>query len=186
MEKMKKFIKPFVLIFITAVITFIGGTSGKSQCDHGFTSHPFKFVGSLLGFGSEKQPLIEVESHSFPVDEKSLPEDNKQVKGSHPPKTYTQQKILVTIVELGSDNCAPCKMMKPVMDQVKEKYSAQVNVVFYDVWTPQGRPYAQAFGIQAIPTQVFLDADNNEFFRHVGFFPFIDVERVLTKGGVKQ
>ncbi|HNX59330.1 MAG TPA: thioredoxin family protein, partial [Spirochaetota bacterium] len=47
--------------------------------------------------------------------------------------------VKVTFIELGSVNCVPCRMMQPVMDKVRKKYGAQVNVVFQDVWTDKGR-----------------------------------------------
>ena len=91
----------------------------------------------------------------------------------------------VTFIELGSVKCIPCRMMQPVMKQVEEKYPGQVKVVFHDVWTPLGEPYGQQYKIIGIPTQVFLDKDGKEYARHVGFFDFANVEKVLKQGGVK-
>lgn len=95
------------------------------------------------------------------------------------------EKIKVTFVELGSVKCIPCKMMKPVMDAIEKEYAGQVKVVFYDVWTDAGAPYAQQYGIQAIPTQVFLDSDGKEYYRHSGFFPKEDLVKILNQKGVK-
>jgi len=92
---------------------------------------------------------------------------------------------VVTFVELGSENCIPCKMMKPVMKKVEEKYGSQVRVVFHDVGTSEGRPYAQSYSIRVIPTQVFLNKDGREYYRHEGFFPFDEIEKVLKKQGVQ-
>ena len=92
---------------------------------------------------------------------------------------------VVTFIELGSVNCIPCKMMQPVMKKAAEKYPGQVKVVFHDVWTPQGEPYGRQYKILGIPTQVFLDKDGREYARHVGFFDFDNLEKVLRTGGVK-
>ena len=92
--------------------------------------------------------------------------------------------IKVTFIELGSVNCIPCKKMRPVMDSIEKKYSKQVKVVFHDVWTEAGAPYGQKYGIESIPTQVFLNANGKEYFRHVGFFPEEDVVTVLKMKGV--
>lgn len=91
----------------------------------------------------------------------------------------------VTFVELGSVKCIPCKKMQPIMKSIKEKYGDQVKVVFHDVWTPEGQPFGDKFGIQAIPTQVFLDASGKEFFRHEGYFPEEELVEVLKGKGVK-
>jgi len=100
-------------------------------------------------------------------------------------KTADEKTYLVTFVELGSLNCIPCKMMQPVMAEIEKEYGEQVKVVFHDVWTPEGRPYGEQYRIRAIPTQVFLDKDGKEFFRHTGFFPKEEIVKVLKQQGVK-
>jgi len=91
----------------------------------------------------------------------------------------------VTFIELGSVDCIPCKMMMPIMKEIEKEYGDRVKVVFYDVWTDEGRPFAEKYGVKAIPTQVFLDSEENEFFRHVGFFPKADIEKVLARKGIE-
>lgn len=93
-------------------------------------------------------------------------------------------KPLVTFVELGSVKCIPCRQMQPVMKAVEEKYGKQVNVVFYDVWKDDQREYAEKYGIKVIPTQVFLDKEGKEFFRHEGFFPEAEIDKLLQKRGL--
>ena len=92
----------------------------------------------------------------------------------------------VTFVELGSDRCVPCIQMRPVMDEIRSRYAGEVNVVFHDVWTEQGQPYVREFRIRVIPTQVFLDAGGREFFRHEGYLPAAEVEKILALQGVRQ
>jgi thioredoxin 1 len=96
-----------------------------------------------------------------------------------------QGKAKVTFVELGSVNCIPCKQMQPVMKAVEEKYGDQVKVVFYDVWKPEQKHYAQEYGIKLIPTQVFLDEKGEEFHRHEGFYPISEIDKVLQSKGLK-
>lgn len=110
-------------------------------------------------------------------------------------KTETKQKVtaakpsafkpLVTFVEIGSVNCIPCRAMQPIMNAVEKEYKGQVKIVFHDVWTPKGKEDAMKYNIRVIPTQVFLDKDGKEFFRHEGYFPKEHVVEVLKKGGVK-
>ena len=91
----------------------------------------------------------------------------------------------VTFVELGSVNCIPCKMMQPIMKEIEEEYKNQVKVVFHDVWTKEGNPYAAKYKIRVIPTQVFLNKDGKEYFRHEGFFPKEELVKVLKMQGVE-
>ncbi|OGS35955.1 MAG: hypothetical protein A2293_09220 [Elusimicrobia bacterium RIFOXYB2_FULL_49_7] len=113
---------------------------------------------------------------------KPVPEKQAAQKAAQEPK---KSDIKVTFVELGSVNCIPCKAMQPVMDEIGKEYGDQVKVVFHDVWTAEGKPYGQQYRIRAIPTQVFLDADGKEFFRHQGFFPKEEIMKILQKQGVK-
>lgn len=100
-------------------------------------------------------------------------------------KTVAPKTPLVTFVELGSVNCIPCRQMQPVMKAIEKKYGDQVKVVFYDVWKQDQRKYGQQYGIRLIPTQVFLDADGREFFRHEGFYPEAEIDKLLQKQGLK-
>lgn len=91
----------------------------------------------------------------------------------------------VTFIELGSVRCIPCKKMMPIMKEIEKEYGDQVKVVFHDVWTAKGKPFAAKYKIKLIPTQVFLDKDGKEYFRHVGFFPKEELVKVLKQQGVK-
>lgn len=96
----------------------------------------------------------------------------------------TDAKPKVTFVELGSVNCIPCKKMQPVMKAIEDKYGSQIKVVFYDVWKPEQEQYAEKYGIKLIPTQVFLDENGKEFFRHEGFFPEKEIDKILQSKGL--
>ena len=95
-----------------------------------------------------------------------------------------EKKYKVTFIELGSVRCIPCQKMVPIMESVEKNYGDQVKVVFYDVWTPEGQPYGQKYGIRLIPTQVFLDENGEEYFRHEGFFPEEELVKILKMKGV--
>ncbi|MDD2304705.1 MAG: thioredoxin family protein [Prolixibacteraceae bacterium] len=96
-----------------------------------------------------------------------------------------EAKYKVTFIELGSVRCIPCQKMQPVMKSIEKKYGKQVKVVFYDVWTTEGKPVAAQYCIESIPTQVFLDKNGKEFSRHTGYFPEEELVKVLKQKGVK-
>jgi len=96
-----------------------------------------------------------------------------------------EPKPLVTFIELGSVNCIPCKKMQPIMKSLETKYGSQLKVIFYDVWKTDQKKYAEMYKIRVIPTQVFLDKDGKEFFRHEGFFPEEEIDKLLQKRGLK-
>ncbi|MFC2094499.1 TlpA family protein disulfide reductase [Bacteroidota bacterium] len=96
----------------------------------------------------------------------------------------SQSKAKITFVELGSVKCVPCIQMQPIMKSVEEKYGEQIKVIFYDVWTDEGHKYSEIYKIQLIPTQVFLDENKKEIFRHVGFFPEAEIDKFLQEQGL--
>lgn len=98
----------------------------------------------------------------------------------------SEKKHKVTFIELGSVRCIPCQKMQPVMKSIEAKYGKEVKVDFHDVWTDAGKPYGVKYGIEAIPTQVFLDENGKEYYRHVGFFPEEELVKVLQQKGVVQ
>ena len=80
---------------------------------------------------------------------------------------------LPRLIDLGSGVCIPCKMMAPILEELKKDYAGRLEVVFIDVGrNPDlGTPY----GIQLIPTQIFYDGTGKELFRHEGFFSKEDI-----------
>ena len=96
-----------------------------------------------------------------------------------------KKRSKVTFIELGSKKCIPCKKMVPVMKAIEEEYGDLVNVIFYDVWTAQGKPFAKQYKIRLIPTQVFLDENGQEFFRHEGFFSKNEIDKIFVQKGVE-
>lgn len=112
--------------------------------------------------------------------------NSKTKQTSREDKVVTKKQAQVTFIELGSVNCIPCKKMQPVMRAVEESYGDQIEVIFYDVWQPDQKKYAYEYGINLIPTQIFLDKNGKELMRHEGFFPQEGIEQFLQRQGLKR
>jgi len=80
---------------------------------------------------------------------------------------------LPRLLDLGSVSCIPCKMMAPILEELKKEYAGRLQVEFVDVMAnpDAGRSYQ----ISLIPTQIFFDASGKERFRHEGFFSKEDI-----------
>lgn len=74
--------------------------------------------------------------------------------------------------------------MQPVLQSLEEKYGEQLEVIFYDVWREDQKQYAGQYGIRLIPTQVFLNDRGKEIYRHEGFFPEAEIDKLLQKHGL--
>jgi len=92
-------------------------------------------------------------------------------------------KQLPKLLDLGADKCVPCRMMFPVLDQLKKDYKGQLDVQFIDVWKNQKA--AGDYKIRSIPTQIFFDAKGKEIYRHVGFISEEDIVKAFKDHGVK-
>jgi thioredoxin 1 len=77
------------------------------------------------------------------------------------------------LLDLGADKCVPCKAMAPILDEMRTTFEGQLAVEFIDVWKDPAA--SKTFGIQLIPTQIFLDEDGRELFRHQGFYSREDI-----------
>lgn len=89
------------------------------------------------------------------------------------PTTKPNEIKLPKLVELGADRCIPCKKMKPILDELREEYRGRMEVVFIDVWKAPAE--GKKYGVQSIPTQIFLNAEGKELDRHVGFISKDDI-----------
>ena len=83
---------------------------------------------------------------------------------------------LPRLLDIGSVTCIPCKMMAPILEELRAEYAGAMQVDFIDV--RQDPEAATAHGIRVIPTQIFFDASGAELFRHEGF---IAKEDILAK-----
>ena len=72
----------------------------------------------------------------------------------------TEPSKLPKLIDLGADKCIPCKMMAPVLEELKREYEGRLDVEFVDVWRLPG--VAGEYGVQSIPTQIFFDASGKE------------------------
>jgi thioredoxin 1 len=93
-------------------------------------------------------------------------------------------KHRVTFIELGADRCIPCRAMQPIMREIAAEFAGKIQVVFYDVW--KDPEPARKYGIQLIPTQVFIDRTGKEIFRHVGFYAKEEILTMLKEKGILQ
>jgi thioredoxin 1 len=104
-------------------------------------------------------------------------------KTEAPSATIEQAKALPRLVDLGADKCIPCKMMAPLLVELRSEYEGTLKVEFIDVW--KNPDEAPKYGIKLIPTQIFFDASGKELFRHEGFYSKEDILAKWKEFGVE-
>lgn len=58
------------------------------------------------------------------------------------------------IIDFYADWCGPCKAVAPVLEELSEQYNGQVDI--YKINTDQEQELSALFGIQSIPTFLFI------------------------------
>lgn len=58
------------------------------------------------------------------------------------------------IIDFYADWCGPCKMVAPVLEELSAEYEGKLNI--YKVDTEVEMELAAVFGIQSIPTMLFI------------------------------
>ena len=74
-------------------------------------------------------------------------------------KEWKYKGQLPAIIDFYADWCAPCKMVAPVLEELSTVY--EDKLVIYKVNTEKEIELASAFGIQSIPTFLFIPAEGD-------------------------
>lgn len=93
-----------------------------------------------------------------------------------PGEALPQRTDLPRLVDLGAETCIPCKLMAPILKELKEEYAGRVEIEFLDI--DKNPDLVGAYRVRIKPTQIFYDASGKELFRHEGFY---SKEDILTK-----
>ncbi len=102
--------------------------------------------------------------------------------------TYVAQddvhaKALPFLLDLGAGKCIPCKMMAPILEELKKEYAGSLKVEVIDV--EENPDIAEKYQVRIIPTQIFFDAAGKELFRHEGFYSKEDILEKWKELGVQ-
>jgi thioredoxin 1 len=81
------------------------------------------------------------------------------------------------LVDFYADWCSPCKLMAPILSQVKEQLGDRVHILKVDV--DSNPKAASAFGIQGVPTLI-LFRKGEILWRQSGVMQAHELVRILS------
>jgi thiol-disulfide isomerase/thioredoxin len=131
-------------------------------------------MGLLTGCGDSSDGGVPVDGQQEVSNDNSKADPQDLVKKDGEAK----EPGLPMFLDLGSKRCFSCKMMAPILDELKRDYADQFKTAYVDVRLPENAPVAKQYGVKMIPTLIFFDGHGKEIWRHEGF---MSKEAILGK-----
>ena len=88
------------------------------------------------------------------------------------------QGRLPVIIDFYADWCAPCKMVAPILEELSKEYEGEIEI--YKVNTEKELELSTVFGIQSIPTFLFIPVDGDPIMQP-GAFPKAVFEKIIKE-----
>ncbi len=85
---------------------------------------------------------------------------------------------LPAIIDFYADWCGPCKMVEPVLEELAGEYAGKVN--FYRIDTDAEQELASIFGVQSIPSLLFVPSDEKPQMA-VGALPKASMVKAISE-----
>jgi thioredoxin 1 len=93
-------------------------------------------------------------------------------------KEWKFEGELPCIIDFYADWCGPCKMVGPVLQEIADEYQGKLNI--YQIDTDAQQELAAAFGIQSIPSILFIPL-NDKPQMAVGALPKNSIKKAIDK-----
>ena len=98
-------------------------------------------------------------------------------------KEWKYKGSLPAIIDFYADWCGPCKMVAPVLEELAREYDGKL--VIYKVDTEKEFELSGVFGIQSIPTFLFIPLEGQPMMQP-GAFPKKVFKQVIEEHLVKE
>lgn len=92
-------------------------------------------------------------------------------------KEWKYEGSVPCLIDFYADWCGPCKMVAPVLEELQEEYGD--NIVIYKVDTEKEQELAGMFGIQSIPSLLFVPVEGQPQMA-MGALPKATFEKAIS------
>lgn len=103
--------------------------------------------------------------------------------GSYPEYALVNEVTLAqgTLLEFGARSCIACRRMEEVLQELEGKFPSGLAIERVIITTDEGLNKMKRFGVLMIPTQLILDKQGAEVYRHTGFISTKDLSEIINK-----
>lgn len=84
----------------------------------------------------------------------------------------------LTLVDFYATWCGPCKMMHPILEQLKTDMGEQISIIKVDVDKQQD--LSTMYNVQSIPT-LMLFRNGSILWRQTGAMPLYELKRIIRQ-----
>ena len=89
--------------------------------------------------------------------------------------------VVKKVLDFKSETCLPCKQMETLLKELKEEYLGKIEIISIDI--NEFPDIARKYNIMYTPTIVFLDDNDKEISRYIGFIGKSKLKKVIESGG---
>ncbi len=107
----------------------------------------------------------------------SLAQSNAPAAGN------TTRTALPRIVDLGRNQCMPCKMMASTLEELKREYAGIVDIEYINIAENPDVMKKLGLPVRAVPFQIFYDALGKIVKRHYGYMSKEEILRAFKDLG---
>ncbi|MDD4143554.1 MAG: thioredoxin [Prolixibacteraceae bacterium] len=92
-------------------------------------------------------------------------------------KDWKYEGSVPCLIDFYADWCGPCKMVTPVLEELQKEYGD--SIIIYKIDTEQERELAGMFGIQSIPSLLFVPVEGQPQMA-MGALPKATFEKAIS------
>ncbi|HJS54969.1 MAG TPA: thioredoxin [Chitinophagaceae bacterium] len=82
------------------------------------------------------------------------------------------------LVDFSAEWCGPCKMMKPILEELHKKMGNEIRIIKVDI--DRSPATASHYNITSVPT-LMLVQKGNILWRQPGVVPVVSLQKIITQ-----
>ena len=94
-------------------------------------------------------------------------------------KEWKYDGEMPAVIDFWAPWCGPCRFLSPIIEELSEELKGQMN--FYKVNTDEEQELASVFGIQSIPSLLFIPIGGKQPMMSMGALPKAELKKVIDE-----